>query len=119
MNATLASWLGLDLIEATSGSVQVSQFTPKESAKLLGRVNATPGETFSDVFDLEIITRDGTTIPVRILHSVRFGDDGRPGPSRTLVLREDLRQGGALNPGASDQRVSRFFNNAPIELSYI
>ncbi len=119
MNATLASWLGLDLIEATSGSVPVSQFTPKESAKLLGRVNATAGETFTDVFDLDMISRDGTSIPVRVLHSVRFSEDGNPGPSRSLVLREDLSPGGAIGSGPADQRLARFFNNAPIGIAEV
>ncbi len=119
MNATLAHWLELDLIEATSGSVPVSQFTPKESAKLLGRVNATAGETFTDMFDLDLITRDGTSIPVRVLHSVRFGEDGKAGPSRSLVLREDLSQGGSIASGAADLRLARFFNNAPIGIAEV
>ncbi|MEM7427162.1 MAG: response regulator [Pseudomonadota bacterium] len=119
MNATLATWLGLDLIEATSGSVQVSQFTPKESAKLLGRVNATPGETFTDMFDLNMVSRDGTSLPVRVLHSVQFAEDGKPGPSRSLVLREDLSRGGTVGSGPADQRLARFFNNAPIGIAEV
>ncbi len=119
MNATLAEWLGLDLIEAASGSVQVSQFTPAESAKLLARVSAQAGETFADLFDMDIIAQDGTSIPVRVLHSVTFDEDGVAGASRSLVLKQQIGSRSVKNSGLAELKLRRFFNNAPIGIAEV
>ncbi len=119
MNGTLASWLGLDLIDANSGSIQIAQFTPKESAKQLSHLSAEAGETFADMFDMDIIAQDGTSTPVRVLHSVRFGDDGKPGPSRSLVLKQNYGNRSAGGDGAAEVKLARFFNNAPIGIAEV
>lgn len=119
MNATLAEWLGLDLIDATGGSLQVSQFSPAESAKLLSRVSAKAGETFADLFDMDIIAQDGTTIPVRILHSVSFDEDGKAEPSRSLVLKQKMGSRSVQSSGLAELKLRRFFNNAPIGIAEV
>ncbi len=119
INATLAGWLGLDLIEAAGGSQRVSQFIPKESAKQLRRVIAKPGETFADIFDLDILAKGGTTIPVRILHSVKFDEDGKPGPSRSLVLKQHYGSQRVAIFGSAELKLARFFNNAPIGIAEV
>ncbi len=119
INATLADWLGLDLVEAAGGLQRVSQFIPKESAKQLGRVVAKPGETFADIFDLDILVKGGTTIPVRILHSVKFDEDGNPGPSRSLVLKQHYGSRRDATFGSAELKLARFFNNAPIGIAEV
>ncbi|NNF80938.1 MAG: PAS domain S-box protein, partial [Rhizobiales bacterium] len=119
MNATLAEWLGFDLIEAASGEVQVSQFTPAESAKLLSKVTAKPGETFADLFDMDIIAQDGRSIPVRVLHSVKFDENGAAGASRSLVLKQQIGSRSVQSSGLAELKLRRFFNNAPIGIAEV
>ncbi len=119
MNATLAEWLGLDLIDAASGSVQVSQFMPSESTKLLGKVKAEPGETFADLFDMDITAQDGTALSVRVLHSVQFDEDGTAGSSRSLVLKQQIGTRNVESAGLAELKLRRFFNNAPIGIAEV
>ncbi|MEM8686472.1 MAG: response regulator [Pseudomonadota bacterium] len=119
MNATLAQWLGIDLIDAANGSVEVSQFTPAESAKLLKGVSAEAGETFSDLFDMDIVAQDGTSIPVRVLHAVSFDENGEAGPSRSLVLKQHIGGRDLKSSGLAELKLRRFFSNAPIGIAEV
>ena len=49
-------------------------------------LSAAPGDVKTEVFDLDLKTRSGRTLPVRLFHKVAFGADGIAGASRTLVL---------------------------------
>ena len=49
---------------------------------LLTTLQAPPGEGKPEVLDLDLRTRSGRTLPVRVFHKLAFGADGKPGASR-------------------------------------
>ncbi len=117
MNKTLAVWLGYDLTQVGSGGVSLSDIVANNGAALLATVAGGPGDVRTEVIDLDFRCRNGRSLPVRLLHRVAFGQDGAPGPSRTLVLNraggeqpeEDLR--------AAEVRFARFFNSTPMAIA--
>src|SRR3954470_8689674 len=86
INATLAGWLEHDLAEVGSGGLQLADIVAGDGAALLTALAGGPGEVKSEVFDLDLKTREGRTVPVRLYHKVAHAADGTPGASRTLVL---------------------------------
>jgi two-component system cell cycle sensor histidine kinase/response regulator CckA len=118
MNKTLAGWLGYDLAQVGSGGSALSDIVANNSAALLAAVTGAPGEVRTQQIDLDFKCRSGAALPVRLLHSVAFGQDGAPGASRTLVLNraasgdepeEDLR--------AAEVKFARFFNSTPMAIA--
>src|SRR6267154_1616177 len=85
LNATLAEWLDYDLGQFGSGGLKLDQLVAGQAAALLTTLSAAPGEVKTEVFDIDLKTRGGRTLPVRLFHKVAFGADGAPGASRTLV----------------------------------
>ncbi len=85
MNATLAGWLGIELGETTSGELNLSTIIVGENSRILSDLTSKPGGETVETFDVDLTARDGTSVPVRIIHRVRFGEDGRAGDSRSLV----------------------------------
>jgi hypothetical protein len=86
LNATLAAWLDHDLAQVGAGSLKLGEIVAGEGAALLTTFNAAPGEVKTEVLDLDLKTRGGKPVPVRLFHKVAFGADGAAGASRTLVL---------------------------------
>ena len=81
-------------------------------------MNAAPGEVKTEAFDLDLKTRSGHTVPVRLFHKVAFGADGSPGVSRTLVLNRAKDVG--IDPQrAAEVRFMRFFNNTPMAIATV
>ncbi len=117
MNKTLAVWLGYDLTQVGSGGVSLSDIVANNGAALLAAVTGGPGDVRTEEIDLDFRCHNGRSLPVRLLHRVAFGQDGAPGPSRTLVLNraggeqpeEDLR--------AAEVRFARFFNSTPMAIA--
>ena len=114
INATLAGWLGLDLPATTDGKLKLSDIVTKKGAKLLNGIEPEPGKPVTEVFDLDLATQNGETIPARVVHRCEFDSDGKLQPSRTLVL--DRRSHFALekNEGEAQVQISRLFNSLPI-----
>jgi two-component system cell cycle sensor histidine kinase/response regulator CckA len=119
VNATLAEWLDYDLAEVGSGGLQITDIVPANGAALLTATSAQPGEVKTDVLDLDLKTRSGKTVPVRLYHKVAFGADGAPGASRTLVLNR-ARNEGIIDPQrAAEVRFMRFFINTPMAIATV
>ncbi len=114
VNATLADWLGLDLSETTDGSLMLENLVDEAGAKLIMGLKPENGSERTEVFDLDLKGREGTPLPVRIIHRTDFDLDGKAQPSRSLVL--DKGAGPVKLAGASEAeiRMARLFNNAPI-----
>ena len=97
LNATLATWLDQDLAQigvgAGIGSLTLNDIVAGEGAALLTTLNAAPGEVRTEVLDLDLKTRTGRPVPVRLFHKVAYGADGTPGVSRTLVLNRGMDGG--------------------------
>ena len=118
LNATLAAWLDHDLAQVGAGSLTLGDIVAGEGAALLTTLNAAPGEVKTEVLDLDLKTRGGKPIPVRLFHKVAFGADGTAGASRTLVLNR------AINDGSDPQRAAevrfmRFFQNTPMAIATV
>ncbi len=118
LNATLAAWLDHDLAQVGAGSLRLSDIVAGEGAALLTTFNATPGEVRREVLDLDLKTRTGKPVPVRLFHNVAFGADGTPGVSRTLVLNraQDI---GADSGRAAEVRFMRFFQHTPMAIATV
>jgi two-component system cell cycle sensor histidine kinase/response regulator CckA len=118
LNATLAAWLDHDLAQVGAGSLKLSDIVAGEGAALPTTLNAAPGEVNTEVLDLDLKTRTGKPVPVRLFHKVAYGADGIPGISRTLVLNR-ARDDGSDPQRAAEVRFMRFFQNTPMAIATV
>jgi two-component system cell cycle sensor histidine kinase/response regulator CckA len=118
LNATLANWLDQDLAQVGSGGLKLPDLVAGDGAALLTTLRAAPGELKTEVLDLDLKTRSGRKVPVRLFHKLAFGADGAPGASRTLVLNRALDDG--TDPQrAAEIRFMRFFHNTPMAIATV
>src|SRR5476651_2468799 len=118
LNATLAGWLDHDLAQVGVGSLKLNDIVAGEGAALLTTLNAAPGEVKTEVLDLDLKTRGGKPVPVRLFHKVAFGADGTAGASRTLVLNR-AKDDGTDPQRAAEVRFMRFFQNTPMAIATV
>ncbi|HWE77888.1 MAG TPA: response regulator [Pseudolabrys sp.] len=118
LNATLATWLDHDLAQVGAGSLKLDDIVAGEGAKLLTTIAAAPGEVKTEVIDLDLRTRGGKPVPVRLFHKIAFGADGQAGASRTLVLNR-TRDGGSEAQRVAEVRFMRFFQNTPMAIATV
>jgi two-component system, cell cycle sensor histidine kinase and response regulator CckA len=118
LNATLANWLDQDLAQVGSGGLKLTDLVAGDGAALLTTLRAVPGELKTEVLDLDLKTRSGRTLPVRLFHKLAFGADGAPGASRTLVLNR-ARDDGTDPQRAAEVRFMRFFHNTPMAIATV
>jgi two-component system cell cycle sensor histidine kinase/response regulator CckA len=118
LNATLANWLDHDLAQVGAGSLKLTDIVAGEGAALLTTLNAAPGEVKTEVVDLDLKTRGGKPVPVRLFHKVAFGADGKAGASRTLVLNR-ARDDGTDPQRAAEVRFMRFFQSTPMAIATV
>ena len=119
LNATLAGWLDYDLASVGSGGMALSEIVAGDGAALLMARNTVPGGVSTEQFDLDLKTRSGRPLPVRIVHKVAYGADGEPGASRTLVLPHTPDGGTVEAQHAADVRFMRFFHNTPMAIATV
>jgi two-component system, cell cycle sensor histidine kinase and response regulator CckA len=118
LNATLANWLDQDLAQVGSGGLKLADLVAGDGAALLTTLRAPPGEPTTEVLDLDLKTRSGRTLPVRLFHKLAFGADGTPGASRTLVLNR-ARDDGTDPQRAAEIRFMRFFHHTPMAIATV
>ena len=116
INATLATWLDQDLAEV-AGGLKLTDIVAGEGAALLTTLAAAPGEVTTEVLDLDLRTRTGKPLPVRLYHKLAFGAEGEAGPSRTLVLNRASEDGDPQR--AAEVRFMRFFQNTPMAIATV
>jgi two-component system cell cycle sensor histidine kinase/response regulator CckA len=119
LNATIASWLDYDLAQVGSGGLTLSDVLPRNVVDLMTSFSGEPGSVRTEPFDLDLRRRNGQLLPVRLYHRVAFGQDGRPGPSRTLVLNRSPGLDVDEKQRAAEVRFARFFNNTPIAIATV
>jgi two-component system, cell cycle sensor histidine kinase and response regulator CckA len=118
MNATLAAWLGYDPVEA--GGLKLTDFVAGGGAgALIASVAGGGGEVRTEQFDIDLKCRNGQSLPVRLLHGVAFGQDGAPGPSRTLVLSRTPGEEPARDLRTDEMRFARVFNATPMAIAIL
>jgi two-component system cell cycle sensor histidine kinase/response regulator CckA len=118
LNATLANWLDQDLAQVGSGGLTLADLVAGDGGALLTTLRAAPGELKTEVLDLDLKTRSGRTLPVRLFHKLAFDADGNPGPSRTLVINR-ARDDGNDPLRAAEIRFMRFFHNTPMAIATV
>ncbi|MEA2935629.1 MAG: two-component system, cell cycle sensor histidine kinase and response regulator CckA [Variibacter sp.] len=118
INATLANWLDHDLAQVGSGGLKLTDIIAGDGAALLTTFDAAPGDVKTEVLDLDLKTRGGRTVPVRLYHKVAYAADGTAGASRTLVLNR-ARDAGDDPQRAAEVRFMRFFHNAPMAIATV
>ncbi|NIX76538.1 cell cycle histidine kinase CckA [Microvirga terricola] len=119
LNATLASWLDYDLAQVGSGGLALADILPRNVVAMMISFSGEPGSVRTETFDLDLRRRSGQFLPVRLYHRIAFGQDGRMGASRTLVLNRS--PGVEVDEGqrAAEVRFARFFNNTPIAIATV
>ena len=118
LNATLANWLDQDLAQVGSGGLKLTDLVSGDGGALLTALRGSAGDIKTEVLDLDLKTRGGRTLPVRLLHKVAFGADAAPGASRTLVLNRQGDDGGDLQR-AAEIRFMRFFHHTPMAIATV
>ncbi len=118
INATLAGWLDHDLAQVASGDRKVTDLVAGEAAALLAPMPGEPGNVKTDVHDIDLKTRGGRSVPVRLYHKVAFAADGTPGGSRTVVLSR-AREEVADPLRTAEVRFVRFFHNTPMAIATV
>ncbi|MCF6301866.1 MAG: response regulator [Devosiaceae bacterium] len=116
INATLADWLGYDLAEFEPGDLSLSHLVRGDGASLL--MGGLPGaEIKTEIIDTDLVHRNGTSIPVRLLHRAARLADGEIGETRTLVLDRRDGRGSEDQLQLAEARFSRFFNDTPFAIA--
>jgi two-component system cell cycle sensor histidine kinase/response regulator CckA len=118
LNATLANWLDQDLAQVGSGGLKLADLVAGDGAALLTTLRGAPGDVKTEVLDLDLRTRSGRTLPVRVFHKLAYGSDGTPGASRSLVLNR-ARDDGTDPQRAAEIRFMRFFHRTPMAIATI
>ncbi|MFN0264117.1 cell cycle histidine kinase CckA [Tepidamorphus sp. 3E244] len=119
INATLAAWLGRDLGDFERGTVPLAQLVSGDGAALINHLAPAPGEVRTETFDLDLLRRNGKSLPVRLVHKVAYQPDGTAIPSRTLVLNRSATGDEADPLRAVEVRFARFFNSSPFSIATI
>jgi two-component system, cell cycle sensor histidine kinase and response regulator CckA len=119
MNKTLAGWLGYDLTQVGSGGLTLFDIVANDGAALLAMGMGEPGKVRTQLIDLDFKCRNGRSLPVRLQHRVAFGQDGTPGPSRTLVLNRAAGEQPEEDLRAAEVKFARFFNSTPMAIAIL
>jgi two-component system, cell cycle sensor histidine kinase and response regulator CckA len=116
INATLAEWLEQDLAEVGAGGLKLGDIIAGQGGALVTTLSAMPGEVRIELFDIDLKTKSGRSIPARLYHKVAFDANGSPGASRTLVIN---RAGDSDPLSAAEVRFMRFFQNTPMAIATV
>ena len=106
VNATLAEWLGIDLAEAQGGKMLLHELIGENAARLLKSVAADGQASRTDVFAVSLKDKSGVAQAVDILHRADFDAEGKPLPSRSMILLRKGAQGPAFSSSVMDQFIS-------------
>ena len=109
LNATLAQWLGLDLSEVAGRPLMLERIMSHDSAALIAHTGRGQPQSTTRRFDIDLIKRDGTSLPVRVLHRMRGG------LAHALVINRGPGEGDEA--GAAEIRFARLFHSAPIAIA--
>lgn len=116
LNSTLSDWLGYDLAEFNSGHLGMSDIVRGDGSTLLMRGRG-DGEIRTEIIDIDLVRRNGTSLPVRLLHRAARLADGELGETRTLVLDKSNAPDNEEELRAAEVRFSRFFNDTPFAIA--
>jgi two-component system, cell cycle sensor histidine kinase and response regulator CckA len=114
VNATLANWLGLDLVDAQAGLITLPKLIGDDGAALLNAVAPVAGGHRIDRFSFPVVDKGGTTQILDFINRVDFDGEGKILPSRTMVMRRD-----PANEGAGSDNIAQFLSAVPIGIAEV
>ena len=117
LNATLAGWLGVDLTEFKPYSRSIMEFVPDASRSLLSLDPHAVDREGVDAVDLDLVTRDGRSLAVRLLRKPVLDTASAPATLRTLVLLRASASDAAGSAEVAEARFTRFFNSSPMAIA--
>ena len=107
VNATLASWLGIDLTTFVPGSTSVADIVAGDGMAMINATRAEPGTARTATIDLELAKADGVGLPVQLIHRVHSDRDGVVDATRTIVLNRSDAGESAGDLRRSEVRFTR------------
>lgn len=119
INATLADWLGIDLVQFQVGVIDVADIVAGDGMALIDSVRPEPGATRSAIIDLDLSKRNGQALPVRFYQRVQAAKDGSVSAIRTIVLNRSEDSAPSADAGIAELRFTRFFNSAPMAIAAV
>jgi two-component system cell cycle sensor histidine kinase/response regulator CckA len=115
INGTLESWLGLASGAARPANLSLSDiFAGPEEALL--RARAVQAEGSATKLELDLVGRDGVSIPVVVIAQVREAGAERARLT-VLVLNPETDVRGEDQSGAPEANFARFFHSAPFGIA--
>jgi two-component system, cell cycle sensor histidine kinase and response regulator CckA len=87
VNATLADWLGIDLVQAQSGKMSLDKLVGEDGARLLSAVETVKGGNRIDRLQFPIADAKGVPHVYDVTSRSDFDVDGNSLPSRAMVMR--------------------------------
>ncbi len=117
MNATLAGWLDYDLAQFGVGRLKIDDIVAGDGGAMLTMMAGQPGGVTTQTFDVDLKSRQGRLLPVRIIHRVAFSGDGAPGPSRSVVINRAATEIKGEDLRAAEVRFARIFNSTPVAIA--
>jgi two-component system, cell cycle sensor histidine kinase and response regulator CckA len=97
VNSTLAGWLGIDLLEAQGGTISLADLVGNENAGQLNALQPVPDGFRTETFAVTVSPRKGAAFQADILHRMDFDHEGKPLPSRSMVLRREAGKANAAH----------------------
>jgi two-component system, cell cycle sensor histidine kinase and response regulator CckA len=113
VNATLAEWLGLDLVQAQSGKISQTQLIGDEGSRILGAIEAVPSGHRIDRLQFPIKDAKGSSHIYDVTNRTDFDGDGKALPSRAMVMK--LADGVEGAPASAT--VAQFLSAVPIGIA--
>jgi two-component system, cell cycle sensor histidine kinase and response regulator CckA len=115
VNATLGSWLGLD-VDRPKGRVKLADIVSSDGAALLRTMARDPIERR---LDLDLVQEDGRSWPARLAVSPRVGADGATNGFTAVILNRSVEISSDEAPQSSDIRFARLFQSAPFGIALV
>ena len=116
LNATLATWLGMDLGEVQSGKIKLADLVGEDGVKIMGALSAVAGSHRIDTFDMPLRNKAGREEYFRLVNRSDYDADGRALPARCMVMRKNS---GVSQAESSSEDMARFMASIPIGMAEI
>lgn len=114
VNATLAGWLGIDLVEAQSGQMTLSQLVGDDAARQLVAVAPVVNGHRIDKASLVLRSKSGNTQVCQLVARTDFDKNGASLPLRAMVMR-----GEAELSGLAQDVIAQFSATAPLGVAEV
>ncbi len=114
VNATLAEWLGLDLVQTQGGKISQQKLIGEDGARILTSVEPVQSGHRIDRLQFPIKDSHGVAQIYDVINRADFDADGKPLPARAMVMKPSASQGSAAS-GSVD--VAQFMSAVPIGIA--